>query len=158
MALDALDRKILALLQEDARASVADLARAIDRAPSVAHERLRRLEERGLVKAYEARLDEPALGFSVVAFVLVEADDLKAEAAIGRELQRVPEVQEVHHVAGEGCFLLKVRARDNAHLGQVLTTRVQVIPHVTGTRTTIVLDTLKETTRLPLQGGPPPTG
>jgi Lrp/AsnC family leucine-responsive transcriptional regulator len=72
------------------------------------------------------------------------------EEGVGRELAAIPEVLEVHHVAGDDCFLVKVRARDAEHVGDLLKTRVGRIKGVRSTRTTIVLGTIKESTQLPL--------
>jgi Lrp/AsnC family leucine-responsive transcriptional regulator len=66
-------------------------------------------------------------------------------------LARVPEVLEVHHVAGDDCYLLKVRTRDAEHLGQLLRTQISSVPSVISTRTTIVLETVKESARIPIQ-------
>jgi Lrp/AsnC family leucine-responsive transcriptional regulator len=72
------------------------------------------------------------------------------EEDTGLTLAAIPEVLEVHHVAGEDCYLLKVRARDAQHLGSLLRQRLGRIPGVVSTRTTVVLETVKETVRLPL--------
>jgi Lrp/AsnC family leucine-responsive transcriptional regulator len=72
------------------------------------------------------------------------------EQPSARALADIPEVLEVHHVAGDDCYLLKIRARDAEHLGSLLRQRIAAVPHVTSTRTTIVLGTSKETIRIPL--------
>jgi Lrp/AsnC family leucine-responsive transcriptional regulator len=148
--LDDIDLRILALLQENARTSNAEIARTVGMAPSATLERLRKLEERGVVRGYEPRLDAVALGLGLIAFVFVRSEASPAELATGEALAEVPEVQEVHHVAGEDCFLVKVRARDPSDLSRILRERLGPIPSIRGTRTTIVLDTVKETARLPL--------
>jgi Lrp/AsnC family leucine-responsive transcriptional regulator len=150
VALDATDAHILEALQENARTSTAELARRVEMAPSAVHERIRKLEERGLIRGYEARLGARELGWGLVAFVFVRTADLPGHAETGEQLARWPEVLEVHHVAGEDCFLLKVRAADTEGLGRLLRDRIGALPLVTSTRTTIVLETLKDTARLPL--------
>lgn len=147
---DATDTAILGMLQENARISNAEMARRVDMAPSAVHERIRKLEERGLIQGYEARLGARELGMGLVAFVFVRSNDTPGGVATAERLAALPEVQEVHHVAGEDCFLLKVRVADTQALSGLLRERIGAVPSVTSTRTTIVLDTVKETARLPL--------
>ena len=147
--MDAIDAQILHLLQSNARETQADIARAVGLAPSAVLERIRKLEARGLITGYVALLDPKALGLGMLAFVAVRTDETGSENEIAQALGQFPEVLEVHHVAGEDCYLLKVRARDAEHLGQMLRTRFGRVPGVRSTRTTIVLETIKETPRLP---------
>ncbi len=81
----------------------------------------------------------------------VRSDETSADQGIALALSGCEEVLEVHHVAGDDCYLIKVRARDAEHLGQLLRTRFGRIPGVRSTRTTVVLETMKETSRLPVQ-------
>jgi Lrp/AsnC family leucine-responsive transcriptional regulator len=84
----------------------------------------------------------------MLAFVAVRTADRPGETRIAATLARVPEVLEVHHVAGDDCLLLKIRARDTAHLSQILRDRLGAVDGVRSTRTTIVLETVKESPRL----------
>ncbi len=149
--LDETDRQILAMLQENARISNAEIGRRVGIAASAIHARIRKLEEAGVIRGYEVRLDPQALDLSLLAFVTVRSDERPGELDTARALALVPEVQEVHHVAGEDCFLAKVRAADNAALARILRERFGTIGTLGSTRTTIVLETLKETARLPLE-------
>ncbi len=148
---DETDVKILELLQDDARVSNAEIARQVGMAPSAVLERVRKLEERSLVQTYEARLNPKAMGASLLAFVQVRTEDYTDEDHVSVNLSEIPEVQEVHHVAGDDCFLLKVRVADTEALGKLLRERINAIPAVRGTRTTIVLETFKESSKLPLR-------
>ena len=148
--LDAIDRTILAALQANARTSNADIARQIGMAPSGILDRIRKLEARGIIKGYEARLDAVALGFGLVAFVFVKTEERIGCGTTGEMLAQIPEVQEVHHVAGEDCYLAKVRVADTEALGTLLRERFGSIPTVRNTRTTIVLTTVKDEAQLPL--------
>ena len=149
--LDAIDINLLTMLQENARVSQADMARAVGLAPSAVLERLRKLELRGVVTGYAAVLDPRAVDLGQLAFVSVRVSGTgEQEEHAGARLAAVPEVLEVHHVAGEDCYLLKVRTRDAQHLGALLRQRLGRIPGVVSTRTTVVLETVKETIRLPL--------
>jgi Lrp/AsnC family leucine-responsive transcriptional regulator len=148
--IDATDLHILELLQKNARETQAEIARAVGLAPSAVLERVRKLEARGTVRGYTAQIDPRALGLGLLAFVAVRSEESGAENRIAQALSEHPEVLEVHHVAGDDCYLIKVRARDAEHLGQLLRTRFARIPGVRSTRTTIVLETVKETSQLAL--------
>ena len=143
--IDGVDCTILMMLQANARVSNAEIARQVEMAPSAVLERIRKLEERGVIKAYTAQLDPQALGQGLLAYVLVRTECASWQAETAAKIAAIPEVQEVHHIAGEDCFLVKVRTRDAASLGALLRDRVAALPNVKNTRTTIVLETVKET-------------
>ena len=151
--IDDIDRQILNILQTDARTPNAEVARQVGMAPSATLERLRKLEQQGVIAGYAARLDPQQLGAGLLAFVFVRTDDGVAAERTEAKLAEIAEVQEVHHVAGEDCFLLKVRTADTAALGRLLRDRIAHIGTVRSTRTTIVLETVKDVTTLPLGGG-----
>lgn len=149
--LDAIDLQILDLLQANARIPQAEIARIVGLAPSAVLERLRKLESRGVIRAYAAQLDPKALDQRLLAFIALRTTDRPGEARVAQALLTVPEVLEIHHVAGDDCLLLKVRARDPEHLSQILRDRLGCLDGVRSTRTTIVLESIKETTRLPIE-------
>lgn|SRR5690606_23842539 len=148
--LDAIDLQILDLLQANARTPQAEIARLVGLAPSAVLERIRKLESRGVIQGYTARIDPKALDGRLLAFIAVRTTDRPGEVRVGQEVALVPEVLEVHHVAGDDCLLLKVRARDPEHLSAILRDRLGHLEGVRSTRTTIVLETIKETSRLPI--------
>ncbi|MEX1184849.1 MAG: Lrp/AsnC family transcriptional regulator [Gemmatimonadota bacterium] len=150
MAIDDVDREILRLLQENARISNAEMARRVGMAASAVFQRVRRLEERGVVRGYGSRLNARALGYGLVAFIMVQTRSNASEYDTGALIAAMPEVQEVHRVVGEDCFIVKVRVRDTEELAELLEYRLQQIPSIGSTRTTIVVKTLKETADLPL--------
>jgi Lrp/AsnC family leucine-responsive transcriptional regulator len=150
------DATILDLLQENARISQAEIARAVGLAPSAVLERIRKLESRGVIKGYTALLDPHALEQSMLAFVAVRSEQAPGDDSVAKALAQCPEVLELHHVAGDDCYLVKVRARDAEHLGRLLRHRFGRIPGVRSTRTTIVLETVKETPRLAVRTAPEP--
>lgn len=152
--LDQTDLQIVTLLQDNARVAQAEIARAVGLAPSAVLERLRKLEARGVLRGYAALLDPAALDLRQLAFVSVRTSGSTAVTDnAGQLISAMPEVLEVHHVAGDDCYLLKVRTRDAQQVGQLLRHVLSEVPGVTSTRTTIVLDTLKDTPRLPLPRG-----
>ena len=149
-SLDAVDLRILALLQEDARTTNAEVGRRVGLVPSAILQRLRKLEKRGVIVGHETRIDPRSVGLGLTAFAFVRSDERIGSRETARRLTKLPEVQELHHVAGEDCYLVKVRVRDAADLGRLLREKVGAIGSVRSTQTTIVLETLKETGKLPL--------
>lgn len=151
MRIDGTDRKILSILLQAAATSKAEIARRVGLAASAVSERIRRFEETGLIKSYEARLDGRALGMPLLAFVFIR--ELKPTGGFDTAdaLTRVTGVEEVHKIAGEDCFLLKLRVAGTEELGAILDGEINVIPTVAGVRTTIVLRSVLEGP--PLSGG-----
>lgn len=147
---DDIDEKILIILQSDARTSNAEIARQLGMAPSAIFERIRKLEARGVIAGYETRLNPGALEAGLLAFVFVRDEAAYGTLETGAALSAIPEVQEVHNVAGEDCYLVKVRVADTEALARLLRERFGAIPSIRSTRTTIVLDTLKETAKVHL--------
>ena len=148
--LDEVDRQLLEILQADGRTSNAELARRVNMAPSAVFERVRRLEQKGVITGYGAHVDPRAIERSLLAYVLVRSDERTGEAVTGSALAREPEVLEVHHVAGQDSYLVKVRVKDPESLGRLLRERFGAIPGVRSTQSTIALETLKETWAMPV--------
>jgi Lrp/AsnC family leucine-responsive transcriptional regulator len=148
--IDPVDYDILRALQDNARTSNAEIARQIGLTPSAVFQRIRKLEENGIIRGYTAQLDPRALGFGLVAFVMVRTGDGGRTCDTIAPLLDIPEVQEVHRVVGEDCFFVKVRVRDTDALARLLDDRIQTIPSVSSTRTAIVLNTARESLALPL--------
>jgi Lrp/AsnC family leucine-responsive transcriptional regulator len=148
--MDQVDLKILEILQKDARTPNAEIARRIGLAPSATLERIRKLERQGTLRGYAARIEPVTLGLGLLAFVFVRSRERAGAVRTGKRLAAIPEVQEIHQVAGEDCFLVKVRAANPQALGELLRERFGNIAGVDSTRTTIVLETLKETSSLPV--------
>jgi Lrp/AsnC family leucine-responsive transcriptional regulator len=148
--IDTTDREILRIMQSDARISNAALARRLGLAPSGVLERVRKLEARGVIRGYGVRIAPAAVDKELLAFVFVKVEELPGETRTAEQLALIPEVLEVHHVAGEDCFLVKVRTAGTESLGRLLSERFGAIPTLRSTRSTIVLSTVKETMDLPI--------
>jgi Lrp/AsnC family leucine-responsive transcriptional regulator len=148
--MDSIDRTILDSLQKDARVPNTQIAKQIGMVPSGTAERIRKLEESGVIEGYQTRVNPRSVGLPLLAFVFVKADERIGAPDTGLRLSAIPQVLEVHHVAGEDCYLAKVRAADTEHLGRLLREQFGTIETVRSTRTTIVLESLKESTALPL--------
>ena len=148
--LDDIDLQLLEILQSDARTTNAELARRVNMAPSAVLERVRRLEEKSVITGWTAQLSGRALGRPLLAYVMVRTDERTGSKDTGKALAEVPDVLEVHHVAGQDSDLVKVRVADPEALGRLLLDRFGAIPSVRSTQTTIVLGTVKENGSLPL--------
>ncbi|MFB8106545.1 MULTISPECIES: Lrp/AsnC family transcriptional regulator [unclassified Streptomyces] len=126
---DAIDWRILDVLQRDGRATFAELARAVAMSPSAVTERVRRLEETGVISGYAAVVDAERLGLPVLAFVRLRYPHGNYKP-FHDLLETTPEVVEAHHVTGDDCFVLKVTARSMRHLEEV-TGRISALGSVT---------------------------
>ena len=148
--IDSIDLKILNILQNNSRTSNVDIARDLEMVPSAILERIRKLEERGLITGYSASINPHEIGLGLLVFLFIRTDEKVGEIEVAKLLAKIPEVLEVHHVAGEDCYLIKLRVKDTGHLSKVMRERFGQIHSIRSTRTTIVLETIKETSRLPL--------
>jgi len=147
--IDDIDHRILEILQRKARVPNAEVARQVGMAPSAVLERIRKLEDRGFIEGYEVRLNPVEFGQGLTAFVQVSARP-QANGTLAAQLTEVTGVQEVHQVAGEDGYLLKLRVADNAELGTILRDELMMLGGVKSTRTSIVLNTIKETREIDL--------
>lgn len=143
------DKQILRIIQQDAKVPNVEIARQVGLAPSAILERVRKLEERGVIRGYAAEINPKEVGFGLTVFVFVRTSE--CNSGVEEALIALPEVLEAHEVAGEDCILLKVRTKDTDDLGKLLREKIKPIPNVLSTRTTVVLHTFKETTELPLE-------
>lgn len=142
---DEIDLHILQLLQENARMPNAEIARRVGLAPSAVFQRIRKLEQNRVLRGYHAEICPVALDQGLLAFVLIRTGEGARARETAAMLAEIPEVLEVHRVVGDDCFFLKVRVRDTDALGALLDEKIQQLPPVASTRTTIVLSTAKDT-------------
>lgn len=146
--MDAVDTRIVDLLQTDARLTQAQIARTVGLSqPSVA-ERIRKLEEQGVITGYAAKVDPRKLGKDITAFIGVGIEHPRYFEAFAKKVLGMEEVLECHRVAGEDSYLLKVRTEDTGSLDRLLVKQLRMLPGVTRTYTTIVLCSVKEETRV----------
>ncbi|CAM5283955.1 Lrp/AsnC family transcriptional regulator [Streptomyces sp. URMC 127] len=115
---DATDWRILDALQHNGRAGYAELARIVNMSSSAVTERVRRLEEAGVIGGYTAVVDPEKLGMPVLAFVRLRCSN-SGDSPFYELLERTPEILEAHHVTGDDCFMVKVAARSMRHLEEV---------------------------------------
>ena len=136
------DRALLAALARDGRASFTELADRVGLSVSAVHQRVRRLEQRGLITGYRATLDAKALGLPLTAFVSITPIDVAQPDDAPARLAHLPEIEECHSVAGVESYILKVRVPSPDALEGLLAA-IRKAANVT-TRTTVVLSTFYE--------------
>jgi Lrp/AsnC family leucine-responsive transcriptional regulator len=146
------DVRILGILQRDGRRAYAEIGAEVGMSGPSAHERVKKLEARGIVRGYTAEVDPAAVGLGVLAFMWVTQAPGSIADDITDAFAAIPEVEACHRIAGEGDYLLKLRARDTADLER-LVRRVQTTRHVYRTETDIVFSTPFERRPLPISPG-----
>ena len=144
--MDSLDYRILDLLQRDGRATQLEVSRTVGLSQPAVAERIRKLEERGVITGYTARVDASKLGKDITAFIGVSIEHPKFFDGFARKVLAMPEVLEAHRVAGQDSYILKVRTRNTKTLDTLLVETLRTISGVTRTHTTIVLTSIKEET------------
>lgn len=151
--IDAQDRRILEILQENARSSSQEVADFAATSPATAWRRQRALEESGLIRKYSAILDREKLGFAVTAFVhiSIERQNPKAIAEVEEKIRSRPEVLECYATTGEDDFTLRVVARDIAAYDRFVQTFLNELAGIGRVRSSIALREIKYTTDLPLK-------
>lgn len=153
--MDAIDHLIVQRLQADGRTTQLELAREVGLSqPSVA-ERIRKLEEGGVITGYAAKVDATRLGKEITAFVGIGIDHPRNFDGFAEAVRSIDDVLECHRVAGEDTYLLKVKTQNPRTLDDLLTRTLRTIPGVTRTYTTIALRSIKEETRIRVPVEPP---
>ena len=152
MALDSMDRRILAVLQKNGRISNAELSDRVNLSPSACHRRVQRLEKDGYIRGYVAMCDPKQVGKPTTVFVEItlagQADEVLD--AFEREVARVPEVLECHLMAGKSDYILKVVAEDTEDFARVHRQKLARLPGVQGMQSSFALRTVFKTTALPV--------
>ncbi len=150
--IDVIDRQIVALLQEDARLSNAAIAEQVGLTSSSVYDRVKKLERKGVIKGYVAVVDPESLNKSITAFIRLSVGSgssgyLESKQSVTSACQAEPDVLECHGVAGEDCYILKVRTANPNELEKLIE-RIRCSAHVTRSVTSIVLSTYKETQKI----------
>lgn len=146
--MDAIDLRILEILQRDARVTQQDIAKDVKLSqPSVA-DRIRKLEARGTITGYYAKVDPTQLGKDITAFIGVGISHPKYFEQFGKRVTALPDVLECHRVAGNESYILKIRTENTRSLDRLLVEQLRTIPGVFRTETTLVLSSIKEDTAL----------
>lgn len=137
---DSIDKKIVKRLIKDARIKVVDIASYVGVTPAAIHQRIAKIKKAGIIKEYTVRLDESALGYKTCAFVGVFMSKNSQYKEVVESLLQIKEVVEAHYTTGQYALFVKLYAKDNDHLMQVLNGKVQQIQGITRTETFISLE------------------
>ena len=152
MALDTIDRKILAALQKRGRMSNSELSEQVNLSPSACHRRVQRLEKDGYIRDYVALVDARRLGMSTTVFVEItlqgQADDLLD--AFEKAVSRIPDVLECHLMAGTADYILKIVAEDTEDFARIHRQYLTRLPGVAQMQSSFALRTVFKTTALPV--------
>lgn len=151
-ALNSFDRRILAVLQENARATVVEIADKVGLSQAPCLRRIRKLEETGVIRGYNARFDPEAIGIGFIAFVTLVLDYLTAATAeeFAQSIRDIPEVISCYIVSGGYDAMLHVAAKDSQAYSKIVFDRLRKIPGVKDVRSSFVMRTIKESLGLPL--------
>jgi Lrp/AsnC family leucine-responsive transcriptional regulator len=148
MPLDELDIRIVDLLQRDGRATQLEISRAVGLSQPAVAERIRKLEDRGVITGYTARVDAAKLGKDITAFIGVNIEHPKYFDGFAKKVLALPDILECHRVAGQDSYILKVKTANTKTLDSLLVETLRTIAGVTRTQTTIVLSSIKEDTHV----------
>lgn len=142
--LSKVDRRILALLQQDGRLSVAEIGRRVGLTPSPCADRIKRLESMGVIKGYQAKLSPEALDAGLVVFVQVRLHRTAGDAfeAFTEAIELIPEVEGCHLVSGDFDFLIKARVKDMSHYKTLLAGSLLQLPNVQESKSYPVMETV----------------
>ncbi len=152
LKLDHIDRKVLEKLQSNAKITNAQLSKDIGLSPAPTLERVKKLEQSGIIKSYHAHLDPQKVGLGVTTFVqvtLVGHRKSTTESFV-EKVELIPEVIECHHVTGSGDFLLKVISKDISSYQSLILEKINEIEEVASTHTMVILSTFKDSKVLPI--------
>ncbi len=146
--LDETDRKILTILQKNSRTPLREISKEVGLAESTVYERIKKLKERGIIQKFTVVLDPEALGFSIMAFVLIKSK-AGMYTNVANELSKYPQIVEIYETTGDYDMLVKIRTSGSDELNEFLD-RIGNVDGVVATHTMVVLKVHKETTELPL--------
>lgn len=148
--MDNTDLQILQILQKKARIPNVEVARNIGMAPSAVLERIKKLEARGVIQGYEVRLNPDMFHCAMIVFIHIKVVSPAELVQTGETLAKIDHIQEVHHLAGEDCLMVKLRVESNTELETILRTQIATLDGVKETKTFIALSTFKETAKIML--------
>ena len=140
--IDPLDKKILSLLQADARKPYLEIARELGVAGGTVNSRVRRLKEAGVIEGTRLGINGEKLGYKLSSFIGVTVDQAGMFQAVADQLAKLNEVVEVHYTTGDYSLFIRVMVQGTKELHELLSTKIQRIPHVQSTHTLIILNSL----------------
>jgi len=137
--IDGIDKEILRALMNDARTSILEIARNVGISGAAIHQRLRKLENSGLISGSKFTINPKALGYTTMAFVGIYLDKAMNNPEAVKQLQKIPEVLECHYTTGNWSIFIKILCKDNEHLMHLLNKEIQSIQGVSRTETFVSL-------------------
>ncbi|MHC5310132.1 Lrp/AsnC family transcriptional regulator [Myroides sp. LJL116] len=146
--LDEIDLKILRMMQDNAKINNSELAREVGMAPSAVLERVKKLEQKEIILEYNAKINPKAIDQKMLSFIFIKVDEIIGDEETGKLLAQIPEVLEVHDIAGDDGYMIKVRTSDSLALVYLMRNSLSKIQGIISTRTIIVLQTVKEDNKL----------
>ncbi len=149
--IDEIDVKILEILQKNGRAKRNDLADAVKLSLPSISDRLKKLEDNGIITGYFATVDHKKLGRDITAFIFVRVDSSKHYSSFLEHAKQVDDILECHAITGEGSHLLKIRTKNTESLEKLLA-KIQAWTGIVSTRTNLVLSSTKETFYIKIDG------
>lgn len=138
--IDGIDKEILRNLMEDARKPILQIANKLGISGAAIHQRLKKLEQAGVISGSKYVVDNKVLGYKTMAFIGIYLDKASSNTETVKELRKIPEVLECHYTTGNWSILTKIICRDNEHLMQLLNQKIQSINGVSRTETYISLE------------------
>ncbi|OIP83621.1 MAG: transcriptional regulator [Porphyromonadaceae bacterium CG2_30_38_12] len=133
--IDRLDKKILQLISQDARIPFLEVARECNVSGAAIHQRIQKLRNTGIIKGSEFVIDTYKVGFQTCAYIGITLNDVKSFPAVVDELQKIPEIVECHYATGKYSMFVKIYAKDNRHLLQIILEKMTPIPGIAHTET-----------------------
>ena len=140
MKIDGIDKKIILELTNNSRTPILEISRKIGISGAAIHQRIRKLEDCGLISGHHLKLNPKVLGYSTLAFVGVYFDKAERNADAIKQMKTIPEILECHYTTGNWSILIKILCKDNQHLMNVLNHKIQTIEGVSRTETFISLN------------------
>ena len=148
--MDSVDSDILNILQKNAKTSNTDIAKELGMVPSAIFERIRKLEDRGIIEKYRTIINPASVELNLIAFVMIESATTNWSKQCTDKLTKISHVEEVYEIMGDYSYYIKIRAKDMDHLSNILKIEVGSIPEVKSTRSIMVVKSLKEYAPYPI--------
>lgn len=142
--MDNMDTKIIGILKENSRVSASEISRNVGLSVPAVSERIRKLEEHGVIQKYTIKLNEQILGYNIKAFIMVRLQDVDALPNFKKQMLEFPNILECHHIAGEFDYLMKTIVETTEDLEDFITNKLKRIEGLSNCRTHLVFSTLKE--------------
>lgn len=148
--MDNTDLEILQILQKKARIPNVEVARSIGMAPSAVLERIKKLEARGVIDGYEVRLNPDMFNCALIVFIQFKVEGPGLLQTVGKQLTMIEQIQEIHHLSGGDCLMVKLRAADNTELAKIINSKLAAIDGIVDIKTRIAISTFKESAKIML--------